>query len=65
MPRNEIDQPQMLPAAASDGNPGSRKRYTAPSLMALGDLRTFTLGGSPGVTDSGPNFGNQKPPGAP
>lgn len=55
----------MLPAAASDGNPGSRKRYTAPSLMALGDLRTFTLGGSPGVTDSGPNFGNQKPPGAP
>jgi len=30
-----------------------RKSYQKPYLMALGDLRTLTLGGSPGAGDSG------------
>jgi hypothetical protein len=29
------------------------KLYRKPELMSLGDLRTLTLGGSPGVGDSG------------
>jgi hypothetical protein len=29
------------------------QRYDAPRLTAYGDLRTLTLGGSPGITDSG------------
>jgi hypothetical protein len=30
-----------------------RKQYQKPRLMELGDLRTQTLGGSPGTGDSG------------
>ena len=30
-----------------------RKPYHKPHLMELGDLRTLTLGGSPGTGDSG------------
>lgn len=30
-----------------------RKPYRAPNLIELGDLRTLTLGGSPGAGDSG------------
>lgn len=36
-----------------------RKRYEAPRLEVLGDLRTLTLGGSPGVNDSGAQFTEQ------
>ena len=32
-----------------------RKQYRKPQLQELGDLRTLTLGGSPGTTDSDGN----------
>jgi hypothetical protein len=38
-----------------------RKPYRKPHLEELGDLRTLTLGGSPGVTDSG-SAGIRRPP---
>ncbi len=38
-----------------------RKPYHTPRLKDLGDLRTLTLGGSPGVLDSG-SAGIRKPP---
>lgn len=37
-----------LPADA-----GPRRPYVSPCLMELGDLRSLTLGGSPGAGDSG------------
>ena len=30
-----------------------RRPYVCPQLVELGDLRTLTLGGSPGANDSG------------
>ncbi len=36
--------------------PSVKKAYVAPHLEAYGDLRTLTLGGSPGVGDSGGAF---------
>lgn len=32
---------------------GSRRPYISPRLVVLGDLRSLTLGGSPGFGDSG------------
>lgn len=57
--------PQILHAIhqpAQGKHTNSRKRYQKPQLKELGDLRTLTLGGSPGVGDS-TNGGIQKPPG--
>lgn len=45
-------------------NPGelmARKPYRKPELRQLGDLRTLTLGGSPGTGDSGGGVGVQFP----
>ena len=42
----------------------TRKPYRKPQLEILGDLRTLTLGGSPGLNDSGSEF-TRKPPPAP
>lgn len=39
-----------------------RKPYSAPKLELYGDIRSLTLGGSPGVGDSG-NQLNYQPPG--
>jgi hypothetical protein len=39
-----------------------RRVYVAPAILALGDLRDLTLGGSPGVGDSG-GGATQKCPG--
>lgn len=39
-----------------------RKQYQKPQLEELGDLRTLTMGGSPGVMDSGSKE-TRKPPG--
>ncbi len=48
---------------ADNGNKTKvRKRYRTPKLQELGDLRSLTLGGSPGVDDSG-SAGIRKPPG--
>ncbi|MEP7010470.1 MAG: lasso RiPP family leader peptide-containing protein [Acidobacteriota bacterium] len=33
--------------------PGPKRRYETPRLIVHGDLRTFTLGPSPGVGESG------------
>lgn len=38
------------------------KPYNAPVLKPLGKLSTVTLGGSPGIGDSG-NPGGEQPPG--
>jgi hypothetical protein len=38
---------------------GSRRPYESPRLVELGDLRSLTLGGSPGAGDSG--VGPRKP----
>ena len=42
----------------------SRRAYQRPQLEVLGDIRDLTLGGSPGIGDSG-NPGNFKPPTSP
>jgi len=42
----------MNPVSASSETP-KRRPYTSPRLTELGDLRTLTLGGSPGANDSG------------
>jgi hypothetical protein len=39
----------------------ARKPYRKPGLKSLGDLRTLTLGGSPGTGDSGGAGGYSKP----
>ena len=39
---------------ATGGTPATRRRaYARPQLEILGDLRNLTLGGTPGVGDSG------------
>ncbi|GAB4546382.1 MAG: hypothetical protein Fur002_21400 [Anaerolineales bacterium] len=42
----------------------SRKPYAKPMLIVLGDMRTLTLGGSPGCGDSGMNIGVEAPYGS-
>ena len=47
-----------LPAGMTSTNDektstNGRKQYSAPQLQILGDLRTTTLGGTPGNADSG------------
>ena len=37
------------------------KEYVSPRLTHYGDLRTLTLGGSPGTGDSGPTVGIRFP----
>lgn len=37
------------------------KTYRLPRLSAYGDLRTLTLGGSPGMGDSGPTVAIRNP----
>jgi len=44
-----------------DSGKKRRKPYNSPKLEELGDIREITLGGSPGVGDSG-NFSTEKPP---
>ena len=39
-----------------------RLRYRPPSLERLGDLRSLTLGGSPGIPDSGIGMPEQPQP---
>lgn len=37
-----------------------KKQYTKPELKSLGDIRDVTMGGSPGIGDSG-GAGAEKP----
>jgi hypothetical protein len=39
--------------------PITRKPYIQPKLECFGDVRSLTLGGSPGMTDSGGESGSQ------
>ncbi len=41
-------------------NDKNKKQYTKPVLKPLGDIRDVTMGGSPGIGDSG-NAGAEKP----
>lgn len=45
-----------------EGRKDDRRPYRKPRLEQLGDLRTLTLGGSPGLNDSGSQF-TRRPPG--
>lgn len=53
-------------SAPDDAAPAAAPRapYAAPRIVPLGDLRELTLGGSPGVGDSGAAT-TQKCPGCP
>jgi hypothetical protein len=56
------DQVDSSDPAARDGARGDDLRpYSPPRLEVLGDVRDLTLGGSPGVGDSG-NPLTRKPP---
>lgn len=46
--------------AVAEGS-GTMKPYSAPRLVILGRLRDLTLGGSPGVFDSGDMSANTQP----
>jgi hypothetical protein len=52
------------PATTMGGMPEPKKPYAPPGLREFGELRTLTLGGSPGAGDSGGPMGPpQKFPG--
>ena len=56
-------QPETEPTALQPEVAGQNRRaYARPRLEVLGDIRDLTLGGSPGVGDSG-NPANFEPPG--
>jgi hypothetical protein len=61
MIRNNIQIPDE-PQTSVESSVKPRRNYRKPKLEDLGDLRTLTLGGSPGVGDSG-NPGSEFPPG--
>lgn len=48
------DPHESLAAAPGDREQRTRRSYAAPRVVVLGDVRTVTLGGSPGAGDSGP-----------
>ncbi len=50
---------KIKPNAANGDAFGALQSYEPPKLTNLGDLREFTLGGSPGIGDSG-NPGEQQ-----
>ena len=43
---------EQRPAPGTPTPPTSRRPYRTPRLETLGDLRSLTLGGSPGMGDS-------------
>ncbi|MCP4200546.1 MAG: lasso RiPP family leader peptide-containing protein [bacterium] len=65
-PRLKVSHPRGTgPAGLEDGRGAlavarlarsEKRRYKSPRLERHGDLRTLTLGGSPGVGDSGDMF---------
>jgi hypothetical protein len=54
--KSNVSNPQVERAPAADD---ARLEYQAPQLVRLGDVRDLTLGGSPGIGDSG-NAGVQR-----
>jgi hypothetical protein len=63
----DLDQnTQAAAVAATEQDMAVRARlpYVAPAVRHLGDIRELTLGGSPGIGDSGA-AGSQKCPGCP
>ena len=57
-PQNEPDK--KINSKMEEKKKEERKPYRKPLLETLGDLRTLTLGGTPGFGDS-PLFGPQNP----
>jgi len=58
--KNEVS-PEETPASSQKaGEPSERRAYAPPVLFRFGDVRSVTLGGSPGGGDSGNTF-NQQP----
>lgn len=49
---NNFDQPEVVEPLPEKEE--VKKEYLKPQLLEMGDLRTVTLGGSPGAGDSGP-----------
>jgi hypothetical protein len=45
--------PYQVDQSVTEGMEKVRKPYRKPQVYELGDLRTLTLGGSPGIGDSG------------
>ncbi len=58
MPSKQDNSPQSPERSKSPKNP--KKPYRSPELVACGDVRDVTMGGSPGVGDSG-NGALEKP----
>ena len=59
--RVKSESQDLQEARPEDGAPpaASKKHYTKPQLSTYGDLRGLTLGGSPGVGESGMPFNFQ------
>lgn len=51
-----VPPPDAPVSLAQPETPLLRKAYTAPTLQELGDVRSVTLGVSPGVNDSNDPF---------
>jgi hypothetical protein len=52
MLKNSLEAPEIIISSANRAEK-SRKPYSKPKLMELGDLRDLTLGGTAGTGDSG------------
>lgn len=64
MTGNPLEEPTDLERKRFGAVPeptSARKGYRPPRLSVYGDLRTLTLGGSPGMGDSGPTTMVRKP----
>lgn len=62
MGNNTMNLQKQADAKAPFGQPLSKTKqsYATPRLICHGDIRGITLGGSPGISDSG-NPGAEKP----
>jgi hypothetical protein len=63
MINNDTKQSEIKILTKKDQSEPPRKPYLAPKLEEIGDLRSLTLGGTPGTGDTGATFGVRKIPG--
>jgi len=54
--KNEVSTEETPACSGTTGDPVERRAYAPPVLMRFGDVRSVTLGGSPGGGDSGNTF---------
>lgn len=57
-----MSSPKSRSSRPAERQPRSRSRYQPPTLERLGDLRSLTLGSSPGIPDSGIGMPEQPQP---